>query len=61
MYVCMCMCEKIEFGKQDDAKGLLDIRDFQLSHQKNPCYRCFMKIHQHGAEIFNKTCNLKLT
>ena len=25
-----------------------------MSHQKNPCYRSLMKIHQHGAEIFNK-------
>ena len=29
----------------DDAKDLLDTGDFQLSHQKNPCYRSLMKIH----------------
>ena len=29
-----------------------------LSHQKNPCYRCLMKICQHQAKSFNKSIQI---
>ena len=32
-----------------------DTPHFNLSHQKNACYRSLVKICQHGAKIFNKT------
>ena len=39
--------------------GLLP--SFQSFHQKNPCYRSLMKIHQHGAKIFNKMCSFEVS
>ena len=39
--------------------GLLP--SFQLSDQKNPCYRRFMKIHQQGAKIFKKMCSFEVS
>ena len=34
---------------------------FWLSHQKNPCYRSVMKIHQHESKIFNKMCTFEVS
>ena len=28
---------------------------------KDPCYRTLMKIHQHGAKIFNKMCSFEVS
>ena len=43
----------------DISIGLLP--SFQLSYQKNLCYRSLMKICQHGVEIFNKTCSFEVS
>ena len=34
---------------------------FHLCHQKNPCYRSFMKIHQQEAKIFKKMCSFEVS
>ena len=34
---------------------------FHLSHERNPCYRSFMKIHQQGAKIFKKMCSFEVS
>ena len=44
---CCCSCCCVH------CRQMLTVT-FWLSHQKNPCYRSLMKIHQQGAEIFNK-------
>ena len=61
MYVYMCVCEDWMQEAEDDAKVLLYTKDFQLSHQKNPCYRSLMKIHQHQAQIVNKMCSFEVS
>ena len=61
MYACMCDCEDWMQETEDHGKGLLGTRDFQLSHKKNPCHRSLMKIHQHGAEIFNEMCSFEVS
>ena len=60
MYVCMYVCEDWMQKAEDDAKGLPDTRDSQLSHQKNPCYRNSWKSIKYVAEIINKTFSFEV-
>ena len=34
---------------------------YQSVHQKNPCYRSLVKIHQQEAEVFNKTFTFEVS
>ena len=62
IYVCMCVCVKIECRKQRMIEKVFQMQEiFDRSHQKNPCYRSLMRICQHGAKIFNKTCSFEVS
>ena len=59
MYVCV----KFECRKKRMIQKVFQIQEIFNSLIKcmYPCYRSLMKIHQHGAEIFNKMCSFEVS